>query len=229
MPRRARLVLPNVPMHVVQRGHNGKDCFHTDDDYRVFLYWLRTYAPRYRTDIHAYVLMTNHIHLLICSGDPASPAELMKALAQRYTQYVNWKYDRRGTLWQGRFYSSLVASDDYLLACYRYIELNPVRAGMVEHPGAYQWSSYSANARGVRDEILRPHPSYAALGNEDATRQAAYRKLFNARMQDEQFAQLRRATKGNSACGSPGFLEQVETAVGRRVAPARQGRPRCHD
>jgi putative transposase len=225
MPRRARLILPNSPLHIVQRGHNRQPCFFADDDYRYFLYWLKKYAENYHADVHAYVVMTNHIHLLLSSADPSSPSGFMKALAQRYTQYVNWTYARCGTLWQGRYYSCLVQNDDYLLACYRYIESNPVRAGMVAHPSAYRWSSYRANAHGEADGVLKPHSCYEGLAQDADKRQAAYRALFDAELDDDQLALLRKATRANAVYGNDCFVEQVENALARRIVPGKRGRP----
>lgn len=138
MPRRPRLALPNVPLHIIQRGNNRQACFYAEEDYRIYLDWLREYADKTDCHVHAYVLMTNHVHLLISAARPDSPGGLMKALGQRYVQYVNRAYRRSGTLWEGRFRSCLAQEDRYLLACQRYIELNPVRANMVEHPAEYR-------------------------------------------------------------------------------------------
>lgn len=148
MPRRARLLLPGVPLHIIQRGNNRQACFFGDDDYGFYLDWLTEHARKTGCKVHAYVLMTNHVHLLLSSSKPEGAGALMKALGQRYVQYVNRTYHRSGTLWEGRFRSCLVQEEAYLLACQCYIELNPVRAGMVRRPGDYRWSSYRANGLG---------------------------------------------------------------------------------
>lgn len=137
MPRRARLLLPNVPLHVIQRGNNRQACFFADDDYRRYLDWLEEYAGKCGCRVHAYVLMTNHVHLLLSADSAGGVGALMKALGQRYVQYINRTYRRSGTLWEGRFRSCLTQDETYLLACQRYIELNPVRAAMVAHPAEY--------------------------------------------------------------------------------------------
>ena len=142
MPRRPRVVLPHIPLHLIQRGNNRQVCFVADEDYRFYLEWLKEFAGKTGCRVHAYVLMTNHVHLLISADRGESPGVLMKALGQRYVQYFNRTYRRSGTLWEGRYRSCLTQAEDYLLACQRYIELNPVRAGMVEHPADYPWSSY---------------------------------------------------------------------------------------
>jgi len=151
MPRRARIALPNVPVHLIQRGNNRQPCFFADEDYRRYLDWLTEYAGKTGCRIHSYVLMTNHVHLLISADRADAGGALMKLLGQRYVQYVNRVYRRSGTLWEGRFRSCLVQAEDYLLGCQRYIELNPVRANMVAHPAEYRWSSYRANAQGEAD------------------------------------------------------------------------------
>ena len=144
MPRRARLSLPGVPWHIIQRGNNRSVCFHAEDDYQFYLHYLKEFADKFGCALHAYVLMTNHVHLLLTPARDDSAALMMKHLGQRYVQYVNRTYRRSGTLWEGRFRSCLTQSEDYVLACYRYIELNPVRAGMVLKPQDYRWSSYHA-------------------------------------------------------------------------------------
>ena len=142
MPRRARLMLPDIPLHLIQRGNNRQACFIAEDDYRFYLDWLKDSADKHGCRIHAYVLMTNHVHLLASSSTADAMGAMMKALGQRYAQYVNRTYRRSGTLWEGRVRSCLTQEENYFLACQRYIELNPVRAGMVGHPGEYRWSSY---------------------------------------------------------------------------------------
>lgn len=226
MPRRPRLALPNVPLHIIQRGNNRQACFFAEEDYRFYLDWLREYADKAGCRIHAYVLMTNHVHLLISAERPKSPGALMKALGQRYVQYVNRTYRRSGTLWEGRFRSCLTQEDDYLLACQRYIELNPVRADMAEHPAEYRWSSYLGNAQGEPDALLKPHAMYLALGRDEASRAAAYRELFRYALEPGLVDEIRRATNGNYALGNATFAAQVAAALGRRATPGKSGRPR---
>ena len=226
MPRRARLALPNVPVHLIQRGNNRQPCFFADEDYRRYLDWLTEYADKTHCRIHAYVLMTNHVHLLLSSDRADAGSALMKSLGQRYVQYVNRVYRRSGTLWEGRFRSCLVQEEDYLLACHRYIELNPVRAGMVPHPAEYRWSSYRVNAQGEANSLVRPHPLYDALGDDAGTRQATYRELFRHELEPGMVDEIRRATNGNFALGNERFASQVSDALGRRAIPGRSGRPR---
>ena len=226
MPRRPRVTLPHVPLHVIQRGNNRQVCFVADEDYGFYLDWLKEYAGKTGCSIHAYVLMTNHVHLLLSSASSDGVGALMKALGQRYVQYVNRTYRRTGTLWEGRFRSCLTQEESYLLACQRYIELNPVRAGMVEHPAEYRWSSYRANAQGESDALIQPHAVYGALGPDAASRQAAYRELFRYELEPGVVDEIRRATNGNYALGSDLFTEQIAAALGRRVTPGKPGRPR---
>lgn len=226
MPRRARLALPNVPLHIIQRGHNRQACFFADEDYRNYLHWLGEYAAKTGCLIHAYVLMTNHVHLLISVERSESASALLKALGQRYVQYVNRSYRRSGTLWEGRFRSCLTQEESYLLSCQRYIELNPVRAGMVMHPAEYHWSSYRANAQGEVDALLRSHHLYEALGCDASSRQAAYRELFRYELEPDLVDEIRRATNGNYALGNERFAAQVAAALGQRAVPGKSGRPR---
>lgn len=227
MPRRARISLPNVPLHLIQRGNNRQACFFTEEDYRLYLECLAEGALRFGVWVHAYVLMTNHVHLLVSAGRADAPGMLMKAVGQRYVRHVNRTYSRTGTLWEGRFRSCLVQEDSYLLACQRYIELNPVRAGIVLHPAHYSWSSYRANAQGEDNAFIHPHPLYQALGAGVTERLAAYRELFKDALQSGQLDEIRRATNGNYALGNERFARQVMAALGRRVTPGKPGRPRA--
>ena len=185
MPRRARLSLAGIPWHIIQRGNNRSVCFFSEEDYRRYLDDLTDLSGRFGCAIHAYVLMTNHVHLLLTPEKADSAALMMKHLGQRYVQYVNRTYRRSGTLWEGRFRSCLTQSEDYVLACYRYIELNPVRAAMVNRPQDYRWSSYHANAQGKIDRVLTPHAEYLRLARDDTDRREAYRALFKAHLEAE--------------------------------------------
>ena len=226
MPRRARLALPGVPLHLIQRGNNRQACFFADEDYRFYLDWLTEQAAKTGCQVHAYVLMTNHVHLLVSADRAEASGALMKAVGQRYVQYVNRVYRRSGTLWEGRFRSCPIQEEAYLLVCQRYIELNPVRAGMVGHPGEYRWSSYRANGQGEDNAVIRPHSLYAALGLDVASRQAAYRELFRYELEPGLVDQIRRATNGNFVLGSERFAADAASTLGRRVLPGKSGRPR---
>ena len=226
MPRRARLALPEVPVHIIQRGNNRQACFYQDRDRQRYLEWLCEYANATSCAIHAYVLMTNHVHLLLTPASSDSASKLMKALGQRYVQYINRTYERSGSLWEGRFRSCLIQDARYLLTCHRYIELNPVRAKMAEHPAAYRWSSYRGNAHGADEKLLRQHCLYLALGNDSEARQAAYRNLFGQELSAGLIENIRRTTNGNFALGDTDFATKIETELKRRATPGTPGRPR---
>jgi putative transposase len=178
MARAKRLNIPDVPQHVIQRGNNKQVCFFSELDYRVYLSKLKEYSEKYAVAIHAFVLMTNHVHLLATPTTAKGISDLMQNLGRYYVWHVNQRYQRTGTLWEGRFKSELVDSELYLLQVSRYIELNPVRAFMVADPADYPWSSYQANALGKSIQLLTPHPCYLALGATAAERQRNYRGLF---------------------------------------------------
>jgi putative transposase len=224
MSRRNRLVLPEVPLHIIQRGNNRLPCFFVEADYLVYLDMLGIASKLADCQIHAYVLMTNHVHLLVSPMTHASPAIMMKTLGERYVQYVNRRHGRIGTLWQGRYRSCLVQDDRYLLICQRYIELNPVRAYMVTHPRDYRWSSYHANAHGEPDKLLVPHPLYAALGTQQPERQCQYRALFEEETSFLLTEQIRQATNSNTVFGNEAFIERIAAAIGNDMMPRRSGR-----
>lgn len=225
MPRRARLSLPGIAWHIIQRGNNRSPCFYADEDYRRYLHVLRDQSRAFGCAVHAYVLMTNHVHLLVTPERTESASLMMKHLGQRYVQYVNRAYGRTGTLWEGRFRSCLAQDESYVLACYRYIELNPVRAGIVEHPAEYLWSSYHANGQGKADDLITPHADYLGLGAVPALRRQAYREIFRTQMEPVLINEIRFATNGNYALGNDRFKEEVASTLGRRVTPGRVGRP----
>lgn len=226
MPRRARVLLPGVTLHLIQRGNNRSACFFSEEDYLFYLEHLADQARKHDCAIHAWCLMTNHVHLLLTPAKPESAGMLMKGLGQRYVQYINRTYRRSGTLWEGRFRSCLMQEDSYVLACYRYIEMNPVRAGMVEHPAEYRWSSYRANAQAEQATLLTRHSLYQALGEADVARAEAYRELFRYQLDPGLVDQIRSATNGNYALGSSRFTAEVECVLGRRVTRGKPGRPK---
>jgi putative transposase len=225
MPGRARLSAPGIPWHIIQRGNNRSACFFAEEDYLLYLHYLGELSEKFDCAIHSYVLMTNHVHLLMTPQHENSAALLMKHLGQRYVQYINRSYQRSGTLWEGRFRSCLTQSESYVLACYRYIELNPVRAKMVRHPRHYRWSSYRTNAEGKEDALITPHEMYQRLGRSADSRLEAYRALFKAHVDDDELNQIRSATNGNYVFGSERFQEQIGEMLGRRVVKGNPGRP----
>jgi putative transposase len=226
MPRRPRIKLVNVPQHIVQRGVNREPCFFAEEDYHCYLHWLEEAAADWRCAIHAYVLMTNHVHLLMTPGTPDGPAKLMQSIGRRYVQYVNRMCRRSGTLWEGRYKSSAVQTEDYLLLCQRYIELNPVRAGMVNDPGQYRWSNYRHNGLGQDDRRLTHHSLYKALGRDDVSRLAAYRGLFRSELDQEAVAGIRLALMQRQPLDGVRFKEAINSVTGIRRTQARRGRPK---
>lgn len=228
MPRRARLVLPGVAIHAIQRGNNRSTCFFDDEDRAFYLFHLGRLLPRAYCRLHAYCLMSNHVHLLLTSEQADGCGALMKGIGQLYTQYVNKRYGRCGSLWEGRFKSCLVQSEDYVLECHRYIELNPVRAGMARCADAYPWSSYRANANGESCELLSAHEEYIRLGRSSGERQAVYRDLFGSLQGHDRLQEIRTATNGGYALGSASFKRAIARVLGRRVEPGDAGRPVRH-
>lgn len=225
MPRRPRINLAGVPQHVIQRGVDRQPVFFSDDDCQFYLDWLGEYAHKRQISLHAYCLMTNHVHLLLSSPSAAALGGLMQDMGRRYVQYVNRAYHRSGGLWQGRYKVSYIQSERYLLSCMRYIELNPVRAGMVVGPGDYRWSSYQANAIGATNQLITPRDEYLALDGDAHTRQQAYRDLFVNEADDPAWNLIRAATQQGVVVGESRFAEVIERRLGRGVLPRPRGRP----
>lgn len=229
MPRKPRFNLPGIPQHVIQRGNNREPCFYAEEDYRRYLDELKDVSEKYDCRVHAYVLMTNHVHLLITPMIENGISQMMQALGRRYVYYINKTYSRTGTLWEGRYKSSLIDSDCYLFTCMRYIELNPVRAAMVEHPGDYKWSSYPANAQGNPDPLIEMHPLYNGLGNVAENRLAAYRELFRHHVDDEMLHEIRDSLNHELVLGRTYFKDKIEEITKRQVRMGQPGRPRIEE
>lgn len=201
MARSARLVVPGLPLHIVQRGNNRSACFVEDADRSFYLFHLGRALPRFQCSLHAYCLMTNHVHLLVTPQTADGCGLLMKQVGQLHSQHVNRTYKRTGGLWEGRFRSCLVESAFHLLLCYRYIELNPVRAGLVQRPQEYYWSSYRANTQDASRSIITPHEEYLLLGASNTERRRAYADLVATGLQDEELAEIRMSTNGGHTLG----------------------------
>jgi len=214
MARPKRMYLSGCTYHVVHRGNNRQRIFSRPIDNIRYQDYLMDALLRYGVFCHAYVLMPNHVHLLLSPGSSIGVSRLMSLVGNRYVQYFNRRYERTGTLWEGRHYSCLVASDDYLWACYRYIEMNPVRSELVQHPAGYYWSSFACNAQGVRSELVTPHPAYLGLGSDDNQRALAYRRMFEADRRIDSFDLIRDATRSGLCLGGRGEAARQLPGVG---------------
>jgi len=219
MARLPRYVVPGQPQHVIQRGNNRSAMFVATADYLYFLECLAAACTRHRCALHAYVLMTNHVHLLLTPGTASGIPKVMQSVGGRYVRYFNSVYARTGTLWEGRYRATVVDSARYLMECYRYIELNPVRAGMVADPARYPWSSHGAHALGTPDPLLDPHAIYRALGADDAARRAAYRAFCSGPADLATIRAIRDATNNAWALGGDRFRHEVGMTSSRRAHP----------
>lgn len=226
MARLTRITIPSYPHHIVQRGNNRQAVFFTDNDYCFFLECLRQAKFQCSCRIYAYVLMTNHVHLLVEPSEVGDLGRLMQSVGRRYVRYINESYQRSGTLWEGRFRSAVVSRDEYLMVCSRYIELNPLRAGVVRHPKEYRWSSYQHRALGKADGLVDEDPWYAGLGRSAEERQRMYREWVESGVSKGEWEQIRKATQRGRVIGKEEFQEEVGAVVGRRVVGESRGRPR---
>ncbi len=227
MPRTARVVLPNYPHHVIQRGHNRRPIFAEDADFEYYLRTLSEWKTILGCKIYAFCLMTNHTHLIVDPGETAGNlAILMKRVAGRYTRRINLLEDRSGTVWNGRFKSSPIETDRYLLACSRYIELNPVRAGMIADPAHYRWSSYQDRVGRPRFRWVDENPIYLEMGRTPTERRASYREWTHAGIPEGEWEFLRTAVQRGQLTGNAKFEEFVRRNIGRRVLTRPPGRPK---
>lgn len=226
MARLARFFLPNQPMHVIHRGKDGRRVFFGKGDYERYRDWLAEAAEKYGCAIHAYVLMPNHVHLLVTPRTARSLPRLLQSLGRRHTRQVNAARDLDGPRWEGRYRAAPVEAGAHLLDCVRYIEGNPVRHGLASRAGAYPWSSYPGHAEGAADAVLSDHRVYRDLGATAGKRQRAYRALFKEPFAKGFLDDLRAATNGGWGLGSAAFQRRIGAASGRRVTPLPRGRPR---
>lgn len=226
MARLPRYALPGLPQHVIQRGNNRSALFAEPADYFFFRACLATACQHHSCRIHAYVLMTNHVHLLVSPQTAGGIGQLMQSVGRRYVHYFNRRYGRTGTLWEGRYRATPVDTERYLLTCYRYIELNPVRAGLVKEPADYPWSSHRANAWGDRDPLVTAHERFEALGAEPGQRRTAYRALFKEQLDQTILRDIREATNKGWVMGDDRFGRELAALVRRRCWPRSPGRPR---
>lgn len=226
MPRQPRYFLPGFPQHVIARGVDRGAVFFEPDDYDLYLEVLRHAADSHGCEVHAYVLMTNHVHLLLTPQCARGICRVFQSIGRRYVQTINRKYGRTGTLWEGRYRASIIDSATHLLTCYRYVELNPVRASMVSTPDLYPYSSYGFNALGKTDTLVTPHAEYLGLAGDPETRQAHYRRLVEHAIGENELRMIRERANASQVLGDDRFRDQIEAMLGRSVRPGRAGRPR---
>ena len=223
MARLKRLYMPGCSQHIIQRGNNKNACFYSDSDYKFYLHLLEGASRKYEVLIHAFVLMTNHVHLLVTPTSEFSVSRMMQSIGRSYVQYINHTYDRTGTLWEGRYKSTLVDSDHYFLIVSRYIELNPVRAKMADHPAEYPWSSYQGNGLGKEVKLLTPHYLYKDLGETKSERAKNYNGLFEDHVPERTLEELREAINKGWVVGSNKFIKEVRSACGRAAQKRNRG------
>lgn len=224
MARLPRFVITGQPQHIIVRGNNREAIFYEEADYLYYLKRLKQACEKHECDVHAYVLMTNHVHLLMTPHTQEGIGKVIQMMGRYYVQYFNKKYERTGTLWEGRYKATLIDSEQYLLICSRYIELNPVRAqGMVDHPSEYPWSSYHYNAQGEVDECITSHSVYLALGKQKAGRKKAYRALFKSRLAEKTLAEIREATNKSWVLGNDNFKLKIQKKLTRRATALARG------
>jgi putative transposase len=224
MSRLPRVCSVGITQHIIQRGNNRQICFGGQKDYFAYVGWLKEFSVKFSIEVHAWVFMTNHVHLLCTPRKEDGVSQMMQSLGRQYVRYFNHCYKRTGTLWEGRFKSCLVEDEVYLLHLYRYIELNPVRAGMVGAPAEYQWSSYQVNALGKASILCTPHPLFTALGMNTVERQVCYRSLFTTNLDGMLLDDIRGAIQSGTALGNDSFKEELASLTGRRFHALPPGR-----
>ena len=202
------MYLPDIPSHVIQRGNNRTNCFFSEADYSYYLACLDDARQRYSVSVHAYVLMTNHVHLLMTPTGTCSISLVMQSIGRRYVQYINKKYKRSGTLWEGRHINTSIQAENYLFTCYRYIEMNPVRAGIVDHPRHYPWSSYMHNVYEITNPLISEHPFYPGLGSDPESQRANYQEFFMSELDEKTLNKIRKAINFSIPLGNDSFREE---------------------
>jgi putative transposase len=226
MPRSARLVIPNHPHHIIHRGHNRQPVFMSDDDYLYYLDNLQEWKTKLQCKLYSFCLMTTHVHLILDPGEnEANLAKLMKRVAGRQTRYVNKLEKRTGTLWEGRYKSSPISADSYLMACCRYIELNPVRAFLVDHPGSYQWSSYAEKTGGT-NKMVDADPFYIGLSDDPEKRKLKYEEWVLSAIPEGEWELIRSAGQRGQLTGGSKFYDLVAERLGQRIEARKPGRPK---
>lgn len=223
MPRKTRNYLPYIPAHIVQRGHNRNPTFLYYSDFEFYKRVLGEGLKRYNLKLHAYCLMTNHVHLLVTPEFSDSISRMMQHIGRQYVRYFNNRYRRSGTLWEGRHKGSIVDAETYLLACYRYIEMNPVVACIANHPAGYKWSSYHHNALGKPDQLVTAHSVYSALSKDSRNVCRNYRQLFEIPLTESERDAVKTTLEANYPLGNERFRKQIETAMGKPVGRLQPG------
>lgn len=227
MPRTARLIVPNYPHHIIQRGHNRQVVFANTDDYLYYLENLQEWKEKLGCLVYGYCLMTNHVHLIVNPGEDANNIGLlMKRLAGRQTRYINKKEKRTGSLWEGRYKSSTISTDEYLLACCRYVELNPVRAGLVADPAKYRWSSYGSKCGEREQALLDFDPCYLELSDSPLLRAKKYAQWVAETTPEGELELIRGSLQRGQLTGSNRFVEEIERKLEKRIDFRKQGRPK---
>ncbi|WOX07119.1 transposase [Microbulbifer pacificus] len=226
MPRLPRLNLIDIPQHIVQEGHNNLPCFFGYEDYQFYLTSLRSAADQYLVEVHAYVLLPNMIQIIATPRVPEGIPSMMQSLGRRYVQFINHRYRRSGTLWEGRYKSSLIDPDEYLLTCYRYVELRPLYFGLTHSLGAYSWSSFNHHASSESSDVISDHRLYLELGDTPRARAEQYRKQFRYHFDRGLHEDIAETIKLGQVLGGDGFKDKVEQIANQRVRPLKRGRPR---
>jgi putative transposase len=225
MARLPRLTVAGYPHHIIQRGNNRQAIFASTADYEVLLEMLHEHSRKERVAVHAYVLMSNHFHLLATPETAEGIPQTMQAVGRRYVRYFNQRQSRTGTLWEGRYRSTLIQAERYLLACMAYMDLNPVRAGMVADPAAYPWSSHASYIGRRSDRLVTPHPLYWEMGNTPFAREAAYQQLVQHGVSSEQQRALTDSALRGWALGEPDYVADLQKRTERRISKGKAGRP----
>ena len=226
MARKSRVLIPGMLYHIIHKGHNDGECFFNEQCYRFYLKSFEDAINLYDGKLHAYVLLNNLVHILITPASSKGIPRIMQTVGSRYTQYANKRFQRTGTLWDGRYKSCLVCAEEYLISCQLYIEYLPVLKGLVKNPGEYRWSSYCANALGYSKSIVTPHPIYINLGEDIGTRCTSYRILFNDKSKFTDLRKLGDKLEHNKYLGDSNFRLEVEKKLGSSLGYSKCGRPR---
>lgn len=223
MARQPRFALPGQPQHIIQKGNNRKIIFNSDRDYRFYLDKLEEKSKEHGLEVHSYVLMPNHTHILATPYSVDSISKVLQSLGRCYAQYYNYIHDRSGTLFEGRYKATLVDSESYLLDCYRYIEQNPVRSGIVEDPADYYWSSQRFNAQGLEDRVVTPHDRYIDLASNRGSCFYEYNRLLKSPLDKNIVNEISEATNKSWVIGSSSYKENIEKILNRRSSPKPRG------